>query len=196
MSKKKINGFTLAETITTISILAIISVVLVTFYITGLKIYKEKTVERDLIFATENTLKDISQNVKSTTNFIGQRDLNGITFTSSSDTIILEIPSVNSSQETIYEDNQIKYFDYIVYTLSGSNIIKNIYPDINSSRGQIENKILESGVTNFTITYYPTNPPTDWANIAKVNFSISASKNIGQEIKQIQLNQTLKSRNQ
>lgn len=196
MNKKQKNGFTLAETITTISILAIISVVLVTFYITGLKIYREKTVERDLIFSTENTLKDISDSVKSATNFINQKALGGITYISHSDTIILEVPSIDINKETIYEDDQIKYFDYIVYNLSSSNITKSTYPDINSSRLLLENKILESGITNFTITYYPNNPPIDWASITKVNFSVSASKNIGQEIKQIQLNQTIKSRNQ
>jgi prepilin-type N-terminal cleavage/methylation domain-containing protein len=196
MNKNKKNGFTLAETITTISILAVISTVLVTFYITGLKIYKEKSIERDLIFATENTLKDISASIKSTTNFINQKELNGITYISNSDTIILEIPSIDSDNKTIYENNQIIYFDYIVYTRSGNNIEKSVYPSTVSIRSQLENKILESGVTNFLITYHPVNPPVDWATITKVNFLINAEKNTGTVVKQIQLDQTIKSRNQ
>jgi len=113
------NGFTLANMLITLSILVILSVLLVSVYFSYnnvLKIYLAKT---DLQTANIIALNRITSMIKSASNITETKTVNSNSYTTSANTLILELLSIDSDQDIIPNT-----CDYIVYYLDPADNTK------------------------------------------------------------------------
>lgn len=194
---KESRGFTLAEIMVTMTIFVIMTVLVVSFYISGLKIFREKSAERDLIFNAQNTLRDITDNLQKSVTIVENVIINMTTYTSGNQTIIAEIPAIDENGETIFQDSEVTTFDYIIYDYdpNSETIVKHVYPNVASSRSEIENFVLMKQVDSFTFEYSPENPPVDWLAVENIKTNLSAYKIVSNNTKRISLSNTIKPRN-
>jgi len=112
-------GFTLANMLITLSILVILSALVLSIYFSYnnvLKIYLAKT---DLQTYNIIALNRIASMIKSANNIPETKTINSNSYTTSTDTLILELPSVDSNQDIITNT-----YDYIVYYLDLADTTK------------------------------------------------------------------------
>ena len=73
--------------------------------------------------------------------------VNGTTYTSSANTLVLQMPAINSSGSTISNK-----YDKVAFYPSGTNFYIQLEPDAASSRKKL-NKILSDSLQSVTLTY-------------------------------------------
>lgn len=196
-SFKNESGLNILEAVVTLAIFVIVMSVVVTFYITGVKVYREKSAERNLVFEAQSTTKKISDGVREASEVIESVVIDGVTFTSGTNSVVLELPSVDENGNTIYQAGNVVLFDHVIfeYDSGTGSVIKYVYPDAASSRPQEEGTTLMAGVDSIEFIYYPDDPPTNWDDIESIEMSFSAHKNYNGGTKQIDLTNRIKPRN-
>jgi prepilin-type N-terminal cleavage/methylation domain-containing protein len=182
-------GFTLIEVLISISILAVILLVLNAVYIAGIKEFprgfEKSKMQTDLNFSLDSIGMNIKDAFRSPSTYT-----NGATTFSSGtgsythqNSLILELPAVNSSGEFIYSGSALQP-DVVVYYLSGGNLYKRVYGNpagrLSSESGQP--KAILKNVSSFACTYTPAGDP----------ITISCNANVAKNIygKAINLNAT------
>jgi prepilin-type N-terminal cleavage/methylation domain-containing protein len=172
-------GFTLIEVLISITILAVILLVLNAVYVAGIREFprgfEKSKMQTDLNFSMDGIGMNIKDAFRSPSTYT-----NGATTFSSGagsythqNALILELPAVNSSGDFIYSGSALQS-DVIIYYLSSGNLYKRTYGNpsgrLSSETGQA--KIILNNVTGFACTYTPSSNP----------ITISCTANIGRNI--------------
>ncbi len=164
-------GFTLVELLVSIAILAIVSLVTVTIYVTGLKNTQIEAQKANLQSDNKTVLEKIAADTRDATAVVSTKD----TYTSSSTTLILSVPAIDSSQEIIYSGENF-VLDYIIYTLSGGVLQKIVIANISSSRESIGPvNILGNCTINFNYT-------PDLATASEVEITLTNQATAGKKL--------------
>ncbi len=158
-------GFTLIELIIVVALFSVISIVLTSLFIGHNRIYRTQTAELDVTGDARTALDDIDSYVRQANRALATYS----TYTATGQVLILQIQSVNSSNQLVAGK-----FDHVVYYLSGNGLFRRVFPDASSVRaGGI--KKLANNVNGLTFT--PNN--ANYALVTEVTTDITVQENAG-----------------
>ncbi|MBI4363611.1 MAG: hypothetical protein HY545_02060, partial [Candidatus Doudnabacteria bacterium] len=141
-------GFTLIELLVVTVLVGVSIVVLVNLFIGQNRIYRTQTAELNVANDARASLDDIDAYARQARQILA----NYQTWTTGTQTLVLEIQSINSSNQLI-----IGAYDTMVYYLTGSNFYRQTFPNAQSSR-TAQTKRLASNVTGLSLTYNNADP--------------------------------------
>ncbi len=151
-------GFTMVEMMIAVVILGMIVMVISDMYLKGTISSKTEMVKARLQIEEKNVLEGITSNVNLSTKI--DSDYGGGMYTGGQQTLILDLPAIDSSNNFLYSGSQ-KVHDYVIYYLSGSDLHKLVYSSNPQSRLHGEDgsdQVLLSNVKSLSFTY-DTTPP-------------------------------------
>lgn len=144
-------GFTLVETVIVLGLLAIVMLGILFIFGGFNNVYNQQQ-------AFINTSRSGSLAVNEVQNYVFQADLvvsskiiSGTTYTTNSTTLVLELPSINSTGDIITGK-----FDYVVFYLNGTSLYRLASPDAASSRTS-GTRLLSNVVSSLSFTYDNSN---------------------------------------
>jgi len=140
---RKNTGFSMIEAIIVVALVVVLSIVIVNLFIGQNRIYKTQTAELSVNAGARNSLDDIDSFVRASTTALGSYS----TFTAGSQILILQVQSVDAMDTLIAGS-----LDHVVYYLSGTDLIREIFPDALSVRAS-GTKQLARNVTGLAFTY-------------------------------------------
>ncbi|OGE82788.1 MAG: hypothetical protein A3B10_03895 [Candidatus Doudnabacteria bacterium RIFCSPLOWO2_01_FULL_44_21] len=141
-------GFTLIEMIIVVFLVGSLSLVVASLFFGQDKIYHTQMMELGVTNDARMALDDIDAFVRMTDVLVSSQG----GYTLGAQTLILQIPSINASSQIIPAT-----YDYVVYSLSGSNLDRIIMPDDASSRVSTTKRVA-SRVNGLVFTYDNANP--------------------------------------
>ena len=109
--KSKPEGFSLVELLVTVTISSFMIVAMLSLYVAGQKYFMTGSARADVLRDNRQVLNYISRDVKEAIQVMPSWDI----YATSSDCLILQVSSIDSSGLIIDIDNQ---FDYVVYRLN------------------------------------------------------------------------------
>ncbi len=104
-------GITLVEVLVTVTIVSFMILAMLSLYVAGQRYFTTGTAKSDVLRDNRQVLNFVSRDVKEAIQVMPKWDVH----TTSSDCLILQVPSIDSSGLIIDIDSQ---FDYIVYRLN------------------------------------------------------------------------------
>jgi Tfp pilus assembly protein PilE len=146
---KKI-GFTLLETTITVAIILIISGVLSGFYVNYYRIYHRQQSIFNMVNSASLAANDLQNLVLQASQIITSHSFSGNVYSTDSDTLVLEIPSVDSSGNIISGT-----YDYVAFYATGTSFYKLIEANAASDRTS-EQKRLSNVLSSAVFTYNNT----------------------------------------
>ena len=156
-------GFTLIEMLIGLAIISLLIVALLSFYSKGQQQFMNQNIQSDVLEKSRYPLAVIAQDVKSAVQVVAAWG----SYTTSSNTLVLEVPAVDSSGLIIDVNLQ---FDYVIYRVSNRRL-QRIYDAKEGVSARIDgSRNLADDITGLSITYYD---PSD--NMLSSNFATAAS---------------------
>lgn len=161
-------GYTLAETIVVVALFAILSGALALFYIYFDRtfIYEESLNTTDM--AAGVAAQDIQNYTILADQVLASTTVNGTNYVTATTTLVLQVPSIDSSNAIISGS-----FDTVVYNLAGGILSRITSASTQSVRASGTNQ-LATGVTSLTFTY----DNTDRTQVTNVNTSLSVTTTV------------------
>ncbi len=144
---KREQGFTLVELIIVLAICTVLMLGFLSLFEWHQKIYTLEQADVRATSAVRTTLNHMSLYIAQGYEIKATRNVSGTDYTTSSNTVILQLPSVNSSGNVIAAT-----FDYIVFYLDDGSIYQLIEAGSGSTRDS-GSKLLADNVNAFTLTY-------------------------------------------
>ncbi len=155
----KNRGFSLVEAIIVVLLVLVCVTVIVNLFIGQNRIYKTETAELNITNDARMSLDDIDNYVRQANRTLSSYS----TYTAGPQVLILQIQSVNSSDNLI-----IGTYDYVIYYLTGTTLYRQVFPNAASVRAAVTKK-LAGGVNGLSFTYNTA----DFANVTEVTTNIT-----------------------
>jgi prepilin-type N-terminal cleavage/methylation domain-containing protein len=174
-------GFTLIELIIVIALVSAGSFVITSMFISQNRLYRSQNAELDVTSQVRFALDDIDNYVRQATRVLPTYS----TYTTSSVVLVLEIQSVNASDQLVPGT-----YDYIVYYLSSGDLMRQTFADPASTRAS-STKQVGSGISNLDFTYNNS----DLNLVTEVSTSITASEVAGSQTRSFSNDTKAKLRN-
>lgn len=164
-------GFTLIELIIVLGIFSILVFFLA--YISGyhFQTYDNENAELNITNDARTALDDVDNYVRQAHRILSTYT----TYTTGNTTLIVQIPSIDSSGQIIDST-----YDIVVFYRSGSNFIRQVFPNTSSSRSSATRN-LAAGVTSLTFSYNNT----DYTQSTQVTTSITIQQQAGTQTRSI-----------
>jgi prepilin-type N-terminal cleavage/methylation domain-containing protein len=166
-------GFTLIEAVIVVALFAVCSVVLVDLFIGHNRLYKSETAALNITNDARLSLDDIDSYVRQANRTLSSYS----TYTAGPQVLILQIQSVNSSNQLVPGT-----FDDVVFYLTGSNLFRQVFPNAASTRAAVTKK-LASSVNSLVFTYNNAN----YSLVTQVQTDITIQENAGVQTRAITL---------
>ncbi len=147
MKRNQQSGFTLIEVVITITLLAILLIGLFSLYDGYSRIYGTQQGLFLIVNSAGTTVSEFQERVQQASQIVTQRNFGGVSYTSGTNTLILELPSIDSSGEVI--DSK---FDYVLFYVSGTKAFRILEADAASSRDS-GTKQLSDTVSTMSFVY-------------------------------------------
>jgi Tfp pilus assembly protein PilW len=149
MKKKLTNkpGFSLIEAIFASAILIFVLGALVVLYVNFYKFYNRQQVEIKIGDSAREAAKELQSTVLQADQIKASHNFSGTTYTTGQHTVVLEIPSFDSSRNIVSGK-----YDYAVFYITGKNLYRLVEVDAASSRPSGLNQISDA-VDTITFTY-------------------------------------------
>lgn len=170
---KSQSGVTLFELVLVMVVSGVVGILLISIFVHNNSLFYNQQVKTSQNLDLNDATTKITKDVKLASAVVSSYTSGQTTFTSSSNTLILKIPSINVGGNTISNVS-----DYYVITLDNQNpkLLKEIvYPDVQSSR-KPSVAILGKEISNLSFYYLDVNnsqvSPT---SAVTVNFVINVS---------------------
>ncbi len=173
-------GFTLIEIMIVITLISICGYIVADIFIGQNRIYKVQVAELNVTSDARMSLDDIDNFVRQANRVLDSYT----TYTTSSQVMVLQIQSVDSSNQLI------PAFDTIVYYLTGTNLYREIFPNAGSARPAMVKKIA-SNVTSLAFTYNNASHSL----VTEVTTDITIQENAGIQTRAITISSKSKLRN-
>lgn len=162
-------GFTLAEVIVVTALLAILMTLGVGIFLSNNRFYETQTGEVTSINSTRQAGDKINEYTRTALAFVTSRVHNSITYTAGAQTLILQLPAVDSSSEII-----AGVYDYVIVSIDPNNssrliliVDSNPFSDRPAQLLELTNKL---SILNFTYDN------ADLALARKVNYQIKVQE--------------------
>jgi hypothetical protein len=160
-------GFTFMELIITIGIMMAMFVALINFFVSSNSTFVYQKTFIDTASGASASMNAISQAVRPADQILVSHDFSTGTYQSATSTLVLELPSVNSSGSIVPGK-----YDYIVFYTTGTNMYRRIEADAASTR-RTGTKLLTSTIHSLTFTYSDT--PVSTAKTIGVDIETQAT---------------------
>jgi prepilin-type N-terminal cleavage/methylation domain-containing protein len=184
-------GFTLIEMLIGLAIISLLIVALLSFYSKGQQQFMNQNIQSDVLEKSRYPLALIAQDVKSAIQVVTAWG----SYTTSSNTLVLEVPSVDSSGLIIDVNSQ---FDYVIYRVSNRRL-QRIYDAKEGVSARVDgSRNLADDITGLSITYYDPSDNTlssNFATAASVRVSLSTARKGFRRTFQESMNSKFKLRN-
>jgi len=145
--KSKEPGFTLIETVIVVFFITLLLLVLFNLYDWHSKIYNYQQALTRVSTSARTTLTTMDSYVSQSNLVLASASVNGTTYTSSANTLVLQLPSVDSSGNILAGKS-----DKAAFYPSGSNFYIQVEPNASSTRTRL-NKILSDSLQSISLTY-------------------------------------------
>lgn len=176
---KKERGFTLVEMIITLTLTAVIGVVLVVVLVNSLSLQTTQSVRVSQGLGINNALSGISSWVRRAAGVsLGYPSVIPFTYTTSADTLVLKIPSLDATGAVISD-----VYDYAVFVVESSKFKEKIFPNALSTRQQSD-KILTDNVASIIFSFQNTagqSVAPDLASVVTVTINLSQKASYSNE---------------
>ncbi|HEX5430102.1 MAG TPA: prepilin-type N-terminal cleavage/methylation domain-containing protein [Patescibacteria group bacterium] len=161
------SAFTLIEVIITIALTVMIVAVIANMFLTQSRLYRSQNAKLDTSASVRAGLDSIDDDVRAADQVLASYS----TFTASSQTLILQIQSVDSTQALVADT-----YDYVVYTLSGTDLTRQIFPDAASVRIATTRTVARH-VSDLSFVLNSA----DYADVTEVATSLTSSESTGNQ---------------
>ena len=179
-------GFTLIETIVAIAIMTIVLAALLVLITNFYKVFNAQQSTARVSGSATIAGNELQAKITQATQIVSSSTISGTLYTTDSDTLVLELPSINGSGAVIAGT-----YDYAVFYVSSGALYERVQPNGASSRPTIY-KQLSNSISSASFTY--NNGDVTQAN--KVDIDILMQLNAGRTTSTHRLKQTLYLRNQ
>jgi len=173
VSENSSGGFTIVELIVVVGLTAVISLFLA--YLVGYQyqIYNTQAAQLSVTSDARGMADDIDSYVRQAHRVLSSY----LTYTTGSQTLVLQVPSIDSSGQIISGT-----YDTVVFYLSGTDFYRQVFPDASSSRPAVTKK-LASGIdtANFSLAYNSA----DVTGATQVTSNIALVQTVGGQTKSI-----------
>jgi len=122
-------GVTLIETIIVITILAVTSMIMSVTFITLWRVSQMNLSSFETKSQGGITMQKIADTIEASSSVLSSRAINGAAYTTNESSLVLQIPSINSSSEIV-----AAAFDYAAFAASSTEIFMDIEPSASSVR--------------------------------------------------------------
>ena len=184
-------GFTLIEMLIGLAIISLLIVALLSFYSKGQQQFMNQNIQSDVLEKSRYPLALIARDVKSAVQVAATWG----SYTTSSNTLVLEVPSVDSSGLIIDVNSQR---DYVIYRVFERKL-QRIYDAKEGVSARIDgSRNLADDITGLSITYYDPSDNTlssNFATAASVRVSLSTARKGFRRTFQESMNSKFKLRN-
>lgn len=168
---KQNHGFTIIEVIIVLAVSSILMLGLFTLFDWHQKVYVLEEATVRTVTDARSTLNNMGRYIAQSSNILPSHDFNGTVFTTGGNVLVLEIPSVNSSDEIIPAT-----YDYIAYYLDSGLIHQVIDAGSGSTRLDGTKKLAEN-VLSFSLSY--NNGTPSQASIVTIDLQTSIATRNG-----------------
>lgn len=185
MSKK--HGLTLIELLITIGLIGSILIVITSVYLTGFRTYREE-LSSSMVQSNAQTILDaLATDIKNGMLIEQTYD----TYTTGPNSIIIRVPSQNSSKQIQYSGTDM-LFDRVIYYYQNNEIHKIVFADPSSTRysGSGVDKVLDKKILTLGFEYDP-----DMTAATLVKATISSDIKVGNRNKAITISGIARLRN-
>lgn len=198
MSKTQTRGITLIEVLIGMVLMVIVVLALFSLYNTGQKYFVNQNIKSDILNNNRVTLTWLSRDIKEAVQVIpGPIDINGTSYSTSSESIVLRLPSIDANGIIIDIDNE---FDYIVYQMDPDNstqIVRIVDGKDGVSSRVDGNRVLAENISLLVLVFLDSNGVvvTDYSDTAIVDIGLTSLKKGVQRTYQETINTQTKLRN-
>lgn len=148
----KQSGFTLFEMVIVIFLMAVLLIGLLNMFDWQQKVYNLEQAEIAATGSARNAMNAMTFGLAQGSAIIASRNISGADYSTGSSTVIVQVPSFDSSGNWISGSS-----DYIVYTTNGTNLYQIIESAAGSSR-TAGTKLLSDTLETFTLSYNNASP--------------------------------------
>lgn len=194
----KTRGITLIEVLIGMVLMVIVVLALFSLYNTGQKYFVNQNIKSDILNNNRVTLTWLSRDIKEAVQVIpGPIDINGTSYSTSSESIVLRLPSIDADGIIIDIDNE---FDYLVYQMDPDNstqIVRIVDGKDGVSSRVDGNRVLAENVSSLVLVFLDSNGVvvTDYSDTAIVDIGLTSLKKGVQRTYQETINTKTKLRN-
>lgn len=192
--KKSIpKGFTLVELTVVVALMAVIMLILMSLYVTGQQFLMTESARNDVIRDNRYVFDWISRDIKGAVQVVSSWDA----YTTSSNCLILRIPSVDSSGLIIDIENEL---DYIIYRLNSEhpNKLERVVDAKDGVSSRVDStRVLATRVNSFLLSSdgVELSSVADLTQVASIDIAVTTKQNrLGRDFQQT-LDSTVKLRN-
>jgi len=184
-------GFTLIEMLIGLAVISLLIVALLSFYSKGQQQFMNQDIQSDVLEKSRYPLALIAGDVKSAVQVVATWG----SYTTSSNTLVLEVPSVDSSGLIINIDSE---FDHVIYRVFERKL-ERIYDAKEGVSARIDgSRNLADDITGLSITYYDPSDnmlSSNFATAASIRVSLSTARKAFRRTFQESMNSKFKLRN-
>lgn len=192
--KKSIpKGFTLVELTVVVALMAVIMLILMSLYVTGQQFLITESARNDVIRDNRYVFDWISRDIKGAVQVVSSWDA----YTTSSNCLILRIPSVDSSGLIVDIENEL---DYIIYRLNSEhpNKLERVVDAKDGVSSRVDStRVLATRVNSFLLSSdgVELSSVADLTQVASIDIAMTTKQNrLGRDFQQT-LDSTVKLRN-
>jgi len=192
--KKSIpKGFTLVELTVVVALMALIMLILMSLYVTGQQFLMTESARIDVIRDNRYVFDWISRDIKGAVQVVSSWDA----YTTSSNCLILRIPSVDSSGLIVDIENEL---DYIIYRLNSEhpNKLERVVDAKDGVSSRVDStRVLATRVNSFLLSSdgVELSSVADLTQVASIDITVTTKQNrLGRDFQQT-LDSTVKLRN-
>ncbi len=182
---EKQKAFTLVEIVVVMGLLVLMLVGLMALFTSHNKIYNYETALIKATGSARTVMNEISKHALQGYRVVASQTVNGTAYTSSSTTVIFQIPTFNSSGTAIANT-----YDYAAFSLSGNTLTEDFQSGAGGTKPSIT-KALSSSVSALTITY----DNATWTAVKKVSVDLTTSETYRAQTITQRLNEQYRLRN-
>lgn len=183
-SKSQQLGFTLTEVLIVLAIIGFLVVIFIDFFLQYNRSFSFLSATVDTAESAGMVMNKISEAVRQASRVVGSRSFSGTVYASDADTLVLELPAMDSSGAIAGE------FDYMVFYLEGGKIFWRTEADPASQRATGV-KQLSDTVQSFNLVY----DQADVSLATKVDVDVQTQKQTRGQLAQSHLHQIIYLRN-
>lgn len=143
-------GLTLVEMLVTVAILIIAAGFFNAIFINHNRLYDAEKVRVEAGTAHARTLRAVSQKIREAKGVLSAGVYGGTSFTSDNDTLVLEVPAVDTNDVLL-----VNKFDVFIFSLDASNPVK-LFRHVSPAAGSVRRDakgVLNEYVKSLNITY-------------------------------------------
>ncbi len=159
MRPNRQTGFTLIELLIVLAISSVLLIGLMTLFDWHNKVFVFEQADVKATGSARNSLNNMTEYIAQGTFVMAWRTVNGTTYTTDNDTLVLELPSLSNTGNFIAGS-----YDYVVFYLSNGSLYQVTDFNASSTRTKTDKKLAEN-VQTFSLTY-DTVDPTQASTIA------------------------------